>query len=160
MEPTVPSPKVDPQSLVPSHLLQTESSADLKSKVADQLAATEARPDSGQLAAMRERVWTFPFKFVDGNGKVYEGTFTNKVPDIRTRQAIGVLRAQMSGGLPVEGLDQFTRDVNMMIAHLTFTLTDDATRPAWSKDLRSLDNPAVLFRLWEVVAEHEATFLG
>ena len=108
--------------------------------------------------ARQERSYTFPFRYADGNGKVWEGTFTNTVPSIRVRTSIGVYRAQLSGGMDYDSLDPLTRELCLMLAHLSFTL--DKARPEWAKDLLLVDSPALLRALYEEVTTHEATFLG
>jgi hypothetical protein len=151
----------DLSKLTPQHLIpEGTTSADLKAKVAEaQASATPASPEDDRKARMRERVYTFPFRFVDGNGKILEGTFTNTVPDMRTRTTIGVLRAQLSGGMDYDALDPSTKELTLILSHLTYSL-DEKARPEWSRDLLKLHNPALLRALWEEVATHEATFLG
>lgn len=150
---------VDPKSLVPTHLVaEGTSSADLKAQVTAQL-TPETPPEDDRKTRMKERAFTFPFKFTDGNGKEYAGTFTNRVPDIRTRQAIGVLRAQLTGGVGFDSLDPFTRELTLLVATLTFSL-EDKGRPEWAKDFQKVENVQVLRALYEEVAAHEATFLG
>lgn len=148
------------QQLHPKHLEAPQPSLpEMKAQAtAAQEAALEKREDP-RTAAMRQREYTFPFEYVDAQGKHYSGTFTNKVPDIRTRQQMGILRAQLAGGVPFETLDPFTRELNMVLAHLTYTLKDEG-RPDWAKDFNALVDTGPLYKLWEEVALHEATFLG
>jgi len=101
--------------------------------------------------------YTFPFKFVDASGKDWSGDFTTKILSIHDRQRVGILRAQLGGGLPVESLDALTVELNLMIAHLTFSLT---ARPDWAKSLRDLSVFPVVQSLYAEVASHEAFFLG
>jgi hypothetical protein len=145
-----------PKSLIPSHLTDETSAADLKAQ-AQEAVADAPKPDEKR--AMRDASYTFPFEYVDGAGRRYTGTFTHVIPDLGQRQAIGVLRAKFSGGVLYEALDPFTREINMMVADMTVTL-EDKDRPEWAVDLRKLKDADVVYRLWEVVAEHEATFLG
>lgn len=103
------------------------------------------------------REYPFVFSHTDGHGKVWKGNFTNKVLTIRDRQSVGVLRARLASGVPVVALDDMTQEINLMIAHLTFSLTE---RPDWAKDLQSLDDIRLLQELYLEVASHEAHFLG
>jgi len=149
----------DLNKLKPTHLIPEGATAeDLKAQVAATQAAVTA-PEDERKARMRERSYTFPFTFTDANGKVYEGTFTNVVPDIRTRLSIGTLRAQITGGLDFAALDPLTRDLALHVAHLTYSL-DEKARPTWAANLLGLFNHQLLRALWEEVALHEAMFLG
>lgn len=104
-----------------------------------------------------QREYTFDFDWVDGNGKRWHGKFTNEVPDIQTRQYIGNLRSQLGNNIPFESLDPITREMNLVIAHLSFTLKK---RPKWADNLGALFNFELIQRIYQEVAEHEATFLG
>lgn len=127
--------------------------------------STEARrepPIDPKREARKSLRYTFDFDFVGKNGKRWEGRFTSVIPTIRTRQMIGALRAQMAGGLPPTALDDDTASINFVIAHLTFMLDEkESGFPAWAKDLRAIEDPDVLYALWNTeVQPHEATFLG
>lgn len=150
---------MDPKSLVPDHLRDDTSAADLKEEVKASLAEVDAPKDDAKIRAMRAESYTFAFDFVAGNGRRYSGSLAHKIPDLGQRQAIGALRGKLGGGIPYEVLDPFTRELNMIVADLTFTL-DDKDRPEWAQNLRSLKDASVIYRVWEVAAEHEATFLG
>lgn len=100
--------------------------------------------------------YTFPFKWTDGRGKLWEGEFTDKILSIGVRQLSGALRARLSS-VPFNQLDGFTAHINMMIAHMTFSLVK---RPDWAKDLRELHNVDLIQALYDEVASHEATFFG
>ena len=146
------------KDLIPEHLRDV-STQDLIRGAQEDAAAKPALPEDAKLAAMRQDSYTFPFRYVDGNGKKYEGVFTHTVPDQGTRSQIGIVRAKLSGGMPYASLDEATRELNMIVADLTFTLTVDGSAE-WAKDLRKLKDVEVLYRLWEVAAEHEAVFCG
>ena len=148
---------MDPKSLVPTHLMEPTSSADLKKETEAGLAAAEKPRD--EQSAMRRASYTFTFSFKGGNGDTFSGKFTHTVPDIGMRQRIGALRARLAGGVPYDVKDPFTRELNMIVADLTFTL-DEKDRPTWANDLRTIINTDILYKLWEEVAMHEATFLG
>lgn len=104
-----------------------------------------------------ERVYTFDFVWKDGRGKKWEGTFQNQILSISDRQLVGIMRARMGSNAPVEALDALTRELNLMISHMSFSLIE---RPDWAKDLRALQDVRLLQALYTEVAEHEATFFG
>ena len=143
-------------ALDPKHLLPAETEEELRGSVIKKMEAPPQAEDVKK-SAMKERGYTFSFSFTGAGGRVYAGTFTNRVPDVRTRMQIGVLRAQLGGGMPVESLDGLTRELNQIVAHLTFSLE---TRPSWANELRNLEETEVLYKLYEEVMAHEATFLG
>lgn len=104
-----------------------------------------------------EEEWTFQFNWKDGRGKVWGGEFTNKILNVGEKQAVAGLEATYAGGHSFDAIRPHIRDVNMILAHLSLSLIN---RPAWAKNLRGLTNDLLLFRLWEEVASHEATFHG
>lgn len=103
------------------------------------------------------REFTFSLNFMDETGKAWLGEFTTKILSIHDRQRSGILRAQLGGGLPLESFDAVTAELNMIMAHLTFSLTQ---RPPWAESLRTLDDPSILQAIYAEVASHEAFFLG
>lgn len=140
-----------------SHLPSME---DLKKSVE---AKVETKPKADPKKQLRQEArYTFRFAYTGKNGRFWEGQFTSVIPTIKTRQMIGVLRAQMGGGVPYSALDPYIDNLNYVIAHLTFMLDTNAPDfPEWAKDLRNVDDPEVVFALWnEEVQPHEATFLG
>jgi len=149
----------DPKNLIPKHLtdLDEGGTADLRDEATAAVAAATAPVDDK--AGMRQESYTFPLDFTAENGKTYRGTFTHRCASMGQRLAIGALRAKLTGGMTYESLDPFTRELTMMVADLSITL-EDKGRPEWAKDLRELKDADVIYRLWEVAALHEATFLG
>lgn len=102
------------------------------------------------------REYLFEFKFTTPGGKVFTGTFTNKILNVREKELVGIMRARLSGGIAYEVLDTFTKELNMMVSHLSISLKE---KPDWAKDLLDLDEE-VIHALYAHVAEHEATFRG
>jgi len=134
--------------------------SDLKAQVASSM--DEKPPEDPKRLARLNARYTFRFDFTAKNGKRWEGTFTSVIPTIKTRQMIGVLRSQMGGGAPIGSLDNYVDNLNYAVAHLTFMLDETAPDfPEWANDLRNLDDPSVVFALWNTeVQPHEAMFLG
>lgn len=141
--------------LTPRHLDPEE----IKKEIAETARATDPIPPMPPVkgGGKLEREYTWQFSWKDGRGRVWSGQFGNKVLSVRDRQMVGILRARLGAGVPVESLDGMTTEINLMIAHLTYSLTE---RPAWAKDLAALEDVRVLQEIYMEVADHEATFLG
>jgi hypothetical protein len=102
--------------------------------------------------------YTFPFEHREsGTGKLRRGKFTNKVLNNGQKRAVGVLAAQLSGGVPWDALPPVDQLRIGKLAHLEVSL---AKRPRWARDLESLFDNAIVDKLYEEVADHEATFHG
>lgn len=106
---------------------------------------------------MAQKHYTFRINYTDNRGRVWEGEFTSKILSIRERQNAGALRARMSGGAALDSLDALTTELNLMLAHMAYSLTD---RPDWAKDLSSLEDIGLIQAIYTEVAAHEANFLG
>lgn len=138
----------------PTHL----STEELKDEVVEKAQGVENPPEPEPDADPRaNRRYPFNFEFKDGNGKVWKGKFVSEVPDIRTRTMIGSLQAQLANNVPADALEPGVRRLNLILAHLTFSLVE---RPKWAEDLGALFDPQLLNAIYEEVAAHEATFLG
>lgn len=145
--------------LEPSHLKEAVDATAGKAELEKQLEAPEE--EAAKLAAKNDpklnKRYPFKFKWTDGRGKTWEGDFVNEVLSIRQRQMVGVLRARMAAGVPVESLDELTQEINLMIAHMTYSLVE---KPKWAEDLQALESIRVIQELYGEVLTHEATFLG
>lgn len=102
--------------------------------------------------------YIFQFKWSDGRGKEWAGEFTNHVLDIRERQMVGLMQSKFNGGMPHDSIDPDIKALNMVIAHMTYSLGKD--RPEWAKDLQSLLDMQLIQALWLEVQTHEDTFRG
>lgn len=139
-----------------------QSTADLKKQAEAAVEAKTPEQTKEEKADRDPRTkpeYPFDFEWKDGNGKVWKGKFKNTRLTIRQQQLVGVLQAQMSGNTPYNALDGLTQEINLMIAHLAFSLDEEA-RPDWGKDLRDLDSIELLQALYKEVALHEAIFHG
>lgn len=147
------------EALKPNHLADEipESTEELKAEVEKAGKLTPEKPKFDEDDPRAQREYSFEFNWVDGRGKAWSGSFINKILSIRDRQLVGVMRARLAAGMPVESLDTYTAEINLMIAHMTFSLTE---QPSWAADLRSLDNVELLQALYTEVLGHEATFHG
>lgn len=127
-------------------------------KPASQLAAelrgeTESQLDTGDPRDQKE--FTFELSYTDPRGKRWSGRFTNRILSILDRQRVKVLKARMSGGLPVAALDADIWTLNEMIAHLSISLIK---RPIWAEELTDLYDEDLIGQIYEEVAAHEARF--
>lgn len=147
------------ERLVPSHLLMG-TTEELKQQ-AEAAVAPKPSTEEEKKLRQRSRRYTFDFSHKARNGDEFKGVFTSVIPDIRTKGMIGVMRAQLSGGVAFNALDPLTNELNFMVATMTFCLdSQDPNFPLWAKDLRSLVDVSVVYALFEEVSAHEATFLG
>lgn len=129
---------------------------DTKDLVADVEEAVEGkRPEIPDPRGQRE--YTFDFKWDDSSGKLWSGKFTSRILTLGEQSLVGVLRAKLSANVPYDSLDDFTKELNFLVATLTYALKD---RPKWADDLRKLDDIALLQALYAEVSAHEATFRG
>jgi hypothetical protein len=143
-------PKLAPENLIPeSNELKKELEEKTKEPTPDKKKAPDPRT---------QRDYPFDFDWVDGRGKHWRGKFTNHVLNMREKQLVGVMRARMAAGMSFDSLDPFTAEINLMIAHMTYSLDED--RPTWAKDLQKIDDIRLLQELYTEVANHEAIFLG
>jgi hypothetical protein len=101
--------------------------------------------------------YTFSINWTDNQGKIWKGEFVNKILSIRERQMVGVMRSRLGNALPSESLDLLTQELNLMVAHLMFSLE---VKPDWAEDLRDLQHVELLQTIYMEVASHEAMFFG
>jgi len=121
------------------------------------LAEDESTTEFPTSGPREEREYTFVISWKDGRGKLWKGTFTNRVLSIRDRQTVGLMRARMAVGVALDSLDSLTSEINLMIAHLSVSLIK---RPDWASDLGALDEVRLLQEIYMEVLNHEATFFG
>ena len=115
-------------------------------------AEAEAAPKADPRDSER---WTFQFEYKDPRGKVWSGTFTNKILTVAEQQAANALTGRFAGGVPVEALEPGARELNAGLAHMTYSLEESAE---WAKDLRALHDTSLVLSLWTKVWSHEAHY--
>jgi len=106
-----------------------------------------------------QREWEFTFRHEDGQGRVFQGVFVNKIANFMDLSKIGAVKANFLGGLPIESFDTYTLDHNEKMAHLSVSLIK---RPDWCQGDKLFDlyDKGLLDALYAEVASHEATFHG
>lgn len=129
---------------------------DLKEAVEDSIAEKPVKK-SKQADPKDQEEYTFDFEWKNGSGKAWKGQFTNKILTIRERQLVGLLRARLAGGMPIEALDETTNDINLMVSHMSYSLV---TKPDWAEDLTALTDVRLLTELYLEVLTHENHFCG
>lgn len=140
----------------PDHLTLEDRKIEIQ-KQAEKAKIQEVEKEDPETNPRAQREYTFDFLWEDGNGKIWKGKFTNRVPNVETRALIGLLRAQLSNNIPFQSLDPMTQEINLVLAHLSFSLVQ---RPPWAEDLGSLFNFELVQRIYQEVTAHEVTFLG
>lgn len=133
-----------------------ETEAELKASVEQAVKPEEEAKPAGEDPRQKDE-YSFDLEYIDGRNNAWKGRFTNKILTIRERQLSGIMRARLAGGVPAESLDPLTAELNLIISHLTFSLT---ARPDWAKDLQSLNDIQLLQAIYTEVASHEAGFFG
>lgn len=101
--------------------------------------------------------YTFKLNWKSGTGKVWTGEFTNRVLTIKDRRLMGIMRSRLAGGLSLDSLDALTAEINLILAHLSFSLE---RRPKWAEKLEDLHDPELLRAIYKEVSAHEEIFLG
>lgn len=151
---------------IPPHLKEAmEADDDAKERVEEEAKKEAPDDEKKELTevqrAMMQKEYNFEFSYKDAHGKVWTGTFTNTVTSIKMQRLIGRYRAELNLGTPFTMLDPVTSELNMILAHLGFSLKVDANPEGhWAHDLEALEDFNVLYKLYEEVMAHEATFLG
>jgi hypothetical protein len=101
--------------------------------------------------------YPFNFDWTDGRGKRWQGEFVNKVLSLWDKRRVGIMRAQLAGLAPANAIDELTTEINLMLAHMTYSLVK---RPPWAQNLGQLTDVRLLQEIYTEVVSHEATFHG
>lgn len=86
-----------------------------------------------------------------------EGMFTNKVLNQDEKNQAAVRAARMRGGLPIASFDAQNQVLQEAHGWLSVSLIG---KPEWAKNLGLLHDDEFVFRLWNIVQEHERIFCG
>jgi len=154
----MPNPEEVIKDFEPEHITKQlpKSTKEMKEEIAENM-DTKPKEKHPKDDPRSQKEYTFQFRYESPNGKVWTGQFTNKILSIAEQQAVGVARAKFGGGMPYESLDPLSREINMITAHMSFSLIK---WPDWAEDLRAILEIPLLQALYTEVASHEATFLG
>lgn len=151
--------KLEPKHLQEEPVLDVQAEKESLERRLPELKSnqTEEATKPRQADPRLQKKYPFKFEWKDGRGKVWKGDFVNEVLSIGKRQMAGVLQAKLAAGVPMASLDSLTIEINLMVAHMTYSLVE---RPEWAQDLLALDDVRLLQELYSEVIAHEATFLG
>ena len=115
-------------------------------------------PDNDAIGCdAEEAIKVFTLDYTDGRGYHWTGAFTNQILTIGQRATVGLTRSRMSGGVPLDTIDDATLTMLEMQAHLAVSLMD---APEWAANLSKIRDLGVLGAIYTEVAAHEATFWG
>ncbi len=106
---------------------------------------------------MSHEHYTFRFFWTDGRQKTWEGTFTTKILTLAEQAKVAAAHARLNSGLPQDAIPEGTNRTHAALAHMIHSLVDV---PKWAVNLLDLHDPLLILRIYEEVAELEATFLG
>ena len=99
--------------------------------------------------------YTFYFEHVNKRGQVYEGRFTNRILTLEQTQQVHVLKARMLQSMPITAVSDEILATTQILAHMSISLEH---KVEWAKDLRSLRDPGVIWKLWAKVEDHESHY--
>lgn len=99
--------------------------------------------------------YSFYFEHVNRRGEVYEGRFTNRILTLEQTQQVHVLKARMLQSMPASALSDEIAATTQILAHMSISLDH---KVEWAKDLRSLRDPSVVWKLWAKVEDHESHY--
>jgi hypothetical protein len=98
--------------------------------------------------------WNFHVYYKDRQGAIWDGDFTAKRLNNRDMTEVGVRRARMCGGVPLESLDETTATMTSMIAHFQVALK---SFPTWW-DPEGMYEQLLLMRVYNWLMEKELSF--
>lgn len=98
---------------------------------------------------------TFKLSYTDRRGHLWEGQFTTHVLAVKEHIQVGLIKARMAGGIPLDAIDPFTSNLLEMMAHLAVSL-DDA--PDWYANIEDIREQGVLEAVYTEVADHARRF--
>ena len=99
--------------------------------------------------------YTFFFEHTTRRGEVFSGKFTNHILTLEETQQVHVLKARMLQSMPVGSISEDMLATSQILAHMSISLSHKVD---WAKDLRSLRDPGIVWKLWAKVEDHEARY--
>ena len=151
-------PHVKPQGILGATELLEEADLAVRSGRPEDDDVEEKRDEAGGVEEKRKaRDYTFDFSFVDAAEKKWAGRFTDRIPDIGTKQKIAFAQSRMNGNLPWANVDPDIRALNYVLAYMLYSLVE---KPKWADDLVSQLDEDLVFTLWREVEAHAVIFRG
>ena len=101
--------------------------------------------------------YSFKLNYLDQRGYFWEGLFDCHVLTVRERVSLGLTRARMMSGVPLQSIDQATLNILEMQAHIAVVIEKG---PKWLAKLADFHEVGVLTAIYREVASYEARFWG
>lgn len=129
----------------------------LPSHKTEELVESVRRGDSASPAAdpRDSEEYSFYFEYANKRGEVYEGRFVNRILTLEQTQQVHILKARMLQSVPVSALSEEIAATTQVLAHMSISLEH---KVEWAKDLRTLRDPSVVWKLWAKVEDHESHY--
>jgi len=106
--------------------------------------------------------YMFTLRHKTKRGKVYEGTFTNRILTTGENQQAAALKARFAAGMAFDSMEPTIRALNEAIAHMSYSLWSKDGKtfrgPQWAQDLRDVLDQDAVFAVWQEVWAHESHF--
>lgn len=145
------------QSLKMPHLAdiarQTQEAVDAARRPAD---AVQHEPQPTADARCKNR-YTFDIDHTQPNGTRYTGRFTNKILTLGEKITVGITRARLQMGVPLDAITTDTYNLLFMTTSLQQSLVE---RPKWAEDLLSLESEDLVRAIFDQCDAHERIFRG
>lgn len=140
-------------SLKMSHLQDQRAQAE-----AD-YAEAQNPPEQAKLqdAAMREVEATFDVTYTNLYGKVFRGSFTNKVLTVGEKIKVDVVRARRLMNAPKEAMSDNISGLLLMVSWMEESLKKT---PPWFKDIWNIHDEGIVEAVFVKCAAHERCFHG
>ena len=101
--------------------------------------------------------YTFEVDWMSPQGRRYHGEFEAHILSVKESIAVGILRAQLCGGVAPSALDVGTLDMTEMVATLEVCVDNG---PDWAKDLVGIYEQDLVWEIYKEVRDREARFRG
>jgi hypothetical protein len=101
--------------------------------------------------------YEFPVDWKSPQGRRYHGEFKAHIMSVKDFLAVGILRAQLCGGVAPVAFDSGTLDMAEMVATITVVIDSG---PDWAKDLVGLKVHGLIWEIYKEVRIRENRFQG
>jgi hypothetical protein len=133
--------------------LQEASVSDLKKEMEEEAGISKEKPHKDDPRDKEE--FTFKVNYKDARGKIWDGKFVNRILTIKERRLVGPLQSRLLLGADITTLPASSIELAAIQAHLAYSLKE---KPDWAENLDDVNDPNVLYTIYEEVASHEAFF--
>jgi hypothetical protein len=125
----------------------------------NEVAAQVANGDLGDKGAgdMSKERYQYHLRVETAYGKIYEGTFVNKILTGNEKMRAAEIAGRLRGGLAFEAIEPGRANYTEQMGWLLCSL-DRESLPSWAKDLGAIIDDEVVNALFEKAREHEKIF--